>query len=190
MGQERAKPKDWVHGFGQRNQSSSRNLEIRTSPGIVPWAGQCCACGDRKVPEWGVKRPVTKLCLLPTADSETLNRTPKPTDVSDDRDKDYIPLSPSSVSSNGSLKSGLRTNRRIPKTKKINIISNILVKDPSTPGTNMGIAKPASKQRPRAIYEDRKQAILTKLGQIISPNRLDFWGNLPVSQSQDAIDDD
>ncbi|KAF2890115.1 hypothetical protein ILUMI_16058 [Ignelater luminosus] len=54
----------------------------------------------------------------------------------------------------------------------------------------MSIAKPDFKQQPRGISEDRKQTILTKLGQIRPPNRLHFWENLPVSQSQDAINDD
>ncbi|KAF2905983.1 hypothetical protein ILUMI_00191 [Ignelater luminosus] len=43
----------------------------------------------------------------------------------------------------------------------------------------MGIAKPASKQQSRVIYEDRKQTIPTKLDQTMSLN-------VPVSQSQDA----
>ncbi|KAF2878920.1 hypothetical protein ILUMI_27244 [Ignelater luminosus] len=50
--------------------------------------------------------------------------------------------------------------------------------------------KPAFKQQPRGISEDRKQTIPTPLGQIVPPNRLHFRENLPVSQSQDAIDDD
>ncbi|KAF2891561.1 hypothetical protein ILUMI_14612 [Ignelater luminosus] len=53
----------------------------------------------------------------------------------------------------------------------------------------MGIAKAVSKQQLRGISEDRKQTILIKLGQILLPNRLHFWENLPDSQSQDAIDD-
>uniref|UniRef100_A0A6P7H6U8 Uncharacterized protein LOC114347807 n=2 Tax=Diabrotica virgifera virgifera TaxID=50390 RepID=A0A6P7H6U8_DIAVI len=52
-----------------------------------------------------------------------------------------------------------------------------------------GIAKPLSISQPRGITMERKQNIITKIGQIMPPNRIAFWKNIFVSENVDTIDD-
>lgn len=52
-----------------------------------------------------------------------------------------------------------------------------------------GVPRPKPLKEPRGITKERKENLLSKLSEIIPPNRLEFWKNLPVSQASSNLDD-